>query len=183
MYLYLGTLICVILTWHIDTCAFILAHWHVWFYLGTSTRVPLSWHIDTCTFILAHRHVCLYHGTSTHVILAHRHVSLSWHIDTCVFNLVHRHTCLYLGTSLRLLRRTNRVLAFETTHEEPFTLSQYGIGGLPSVRRCTAVLTSVLQVLVRPVSPSLWIYEIHTVFFLTPCTLMTSTTYTSLSWW
>ena len=88
-------------------------------YLGISTRVPLSWHVDMCAFILAHRHVCLYHGTSTHL-------SLSWHINICVF---------ILGRVSKLLHRTNRVLAFATTHEQPFTLSQYGIGGLPSVRR------------------------------------------------
>jgi hypothetical protein len=72
-------------------------------------------------------------------------VSLSWHIDTCVFTLAHSHACLYLGTLThvfilvrvsKFLHRTNRVLAFATTHEQPFTLSLYGIGSLPIVRRC-----------------------------------------------
>ena len=52
-----GHMTCVSLSWHTDTCAFILAHRHVYLYLGTSTHVPLFWHIETCTFILAHWYV------------------------------------------------------------------------------------------------------------------------------
>jgi hypothetical protein len=110
MCLYLGTSTRVSLSWHISTCGFILA----------SKHVNSSWHIHTCAFIWAHRHVCIYLGTSTRVPLA-------WHIDTCVFILVR---------VSKFLHRTNRVLAFATTHEQPFTLPQYGIGGLPRVRRC-----------------------------------------------
>jgi len=52
-------------------------------------------------------------------------VSLSWHIDTCV----------YLGKIFKI-PSTYKSGAFATTYEQPFTLSQSGIGGLPRVRRC-----------------------------------------------
>jgi len=151
-------------------------------YLGTLTHVSLFWHIDTRVFTLAHRHMWFYLGTSKHepYLGTSTHVPLSLHIDTCVF---------ILARVAKFLHRRNRVLAFATTHEQPFPLLQYGIGGFPRILRCfqneyrCAHLRPVLQVVVRLVPPSLWICQLRTVFFLTSCTFMTSTTYTSLEWW
>jgi len=115
--------------------------------------------------------MCLYLCTSTRV-------PLSWHIDTCLFHGTSTHVSLSwhefqnsfaVQISFMLLQPlTNSNLHFLNSEQaaSPGFVAVFG--------KSTAVLTSVLQVLVRPVPPSLWICELPTVFFQTSCTLMTS---------